>query len=95
MDKSSLLRLRRLILQILYDSFQAHPYLQLEPDQLMASCHVDAHQLNWNLVYLEKCGYVELSKAYAQLPFVASAVTITVAGIDLLEDPAAFEQRFS
>jgi len=54
----------------------------------------EAKAMNWNLVYLEKCGLVELAKAFDSPPFVACSAAITAAGIDLVEDPAAFRRRF-
>ena len=95
MDISDAFRLRRCLLTVLYDSFRAMPYLQVEPEHLRLVCQVPVTQLNWNLVYLEKCGYVELSKTYAPADHVASSVSITVAGIDLVENEPEFEKRFS
>lgn len=94
MDASDVFRLRRCLLTTLYDSFRSMPYLQMEPEQLRLACRVTLEQLNWNLVYLEKCGYVELSKTYAPADQVASAVSITVGGIDLVENDVEFGKRF-
>lgn len=94
MDVSEAFRLRRCLLTTLYDSFRTLPYLQMEPEELRRACQVPLAQLNWNLVYLEKCGYVELSKTYASADHVASAVSITAEGIDLVENPSELTKRF-
>jgi hypothetical protein len=62
--------------------------------QLAEACDIDSQDLNWNMVYLEKCGYVELGKSIQTPPYIACSVTITAAGIDLVEDEAAFNLRF-
>jgi hypothetical protein len=46
------------------------------------------------MVYLEKCGYVELGKSVEAPPYVASTATLTAAGIDLIEDGDEFDRRF-
>ncbi len=50
--------------------------------------------LNWNIVYLEKCGYVELGKSDDGAPYIAPFVSLTAAGIDLVEDQVGFNNRF-
>ncbi len=89
-----LVRLRRCILQTLYALFKEHPYAQVELAQLLETCQTDTETLNWNMVYLEKSGFVELSKAVDMPPFVACSVSITAAGIDLIEDEVKFNNRF-
>ena len=90
-----LIRLRRCILQTLYDLFKKHPYAQVELTQLLETCQTDIETLNWNMVYLEKAGFVELSKAFDMPPFIACSVSITAAGIDLIENEDEFDNRFS
>jgi hypothetical protein len=46
------------------------------------------------MVYLEKCGLVELGKGYDAPPYIAAAASISAAGIDLVEDPPSFGRRF-
>lgn len=93
-EMENLFGLRRRILTVLYDTFREAPYAPVEPAGLEARCGADTRTMNWNLVYLEKCGYVELGKSADALPYVAYSVGITAGGIDLVEDPEAFEKRF-
>ena len=87
-------KLRCNILAMLYDLFKEFPQAQVEPIEIEAVCQTNTRDLNWNLVYLEKCGYIELSKSSDSYPYAACSVTITAAGIDLVEDPEAFRKRF-
>ena len=86
--------LRRCILLTLYAAFREHPYAPVEMREIEESCRTSAPDLNWNMVYLEKCGLVELGRGYDAPPHVAAAASISAAGIDLVEDPPAFEGRF-
>jgi len=87
-------RLRSCILETLYEQFKEYPYAQVEPGQIMEICRTDAKELNWNLVYLEKCGLVELGRSYDSPPFIACSVGLTARGIDLIENEEAFNSRF-
>ena len=86
--------LRRCILKRLYELFQEFPYASIELGQIAEECRTEAGELNWNIVYLEKCGYVELSKSSESPPYIASSVNITAKGIDLVEDESGFKGRF-
>lgn len=86
--------LRRCILETLYEIFKEYPYAEVEPEQIIELCRTDTKELNWNLVYLEKCGYVELGKSLDSIPFIACSAALTAEGIDLIEDEEAFNQRF-
>ena len=88
------IKLRRRILKRLYELFTEHPYATVELVQIAEECNANAKELNWNIVYLEKCGYVELSKSYASQTYIASSATITAEGIDLVEDENEFNRRF-
>ncbi|MFC1489541.1 hypothetical protein ACFL6B_06850 [Thermodesulfobacteriota bacterium] len=88
------IRLRRCIMKRLYELFQDYPYAAIELSQITEECHTDVRELNWNMVYLEKCGYVELGKSIECPPYIASSVTITANGIDLVEDENRFYRRF-
>lgn len=88
------LRLRRCILETLYGIFRKFPYAVIELPQIESDCRTNAEELNWNLVYLEKCGYVELGKSVQSPPYIASSVSLTAGGIDLVEDVEAFDRRF-
>jgi hypothetical protein len=50
--------------------------------------------LNWNLVYLEKKGFVSLSPSVDCLPYAACTASITGGGIDLAEDGEALSRQF-
>jgi hypothetical protein len=86
--------LRRCILMTLYDLFQEHPLAEIELSHLETTCQTTVKALNWNLVYLEKKGLVNLRPAVECLPYVACTVTISAQGIDLVEDDAALDRLF-
>ena len=92
-DRDRINRLRRCLLARLYALFQKVPYASMEIQDLMAGCSTTPEDLNWNLVYLEKAGFVQLGRSYPPPPFVASAVAITASGIDLVEDGGALQDR--
>ena len=66
-----------------------------ELKQIEEACQADAKALNWNLVYLEKCGFVELGKSIECPPYIASSATLTAKGIDLIEDQTEFKRLIS
>ena len=88
-------RLRQCILERLYEIFKEYPYATVELRQIEDGCQTDAKSLNWNLVYLEKCGFVELGKSIECPPYIASSATLTAKGIDLIEDQAEFNRLLS
>lgn len=94
-NRAGWVQLRRCIIELLYGHFMEFPYAPLEMDAIAESCGADAKLLNWNIVYLEKCGYVELGKSIESPPFIACSASITEQGIDLIEDQAHFNNRFS
>jgi len=93
-DKRVHIRLRGCILKTLYEMFKEYPYAQVEPGQIMELCRTDAKELNWNLVYLEKCGYLELGRSFESPPFIACSVALTAQGIDLVENEDEYGLRF-
>ena len=93
-DIAAVRKLRRCILIHLYAVFRQFPYAVVELKQIEEDCHSSTAEVNWNMVYLEKCGYVELGKSVEAPPYVASTATLTAAGIDLIEDGEAFDHRF-
>ena len=80
---------------LLQESKSLDLVLDLELKQIEEACQTDAKALNWNLVYLEKCGFVELGKSIECPPYIASSATLTAKGIDLIEDQAEFKRLFS
>lgn len=92
-DKTAF-QIRRCILQALYEYFKDFPYATIELVQIADDCDIVPRELNWNMAYLEKSGYVELAKSDAVPPFIAPAAVITARGIDLIEDKTLFDTRF-
>jgi len=87
-------RLRRSVVQTLYRIFREQPYVAVELQTIADECSTDPAALNWNLVYLEKCGYVELGRSHDCAPYIAPFAVLTASGIDLIEDTQGFEERF-
>jgi hypothetical protein len=90
----SFYRIRRCILTTLYHYFKEVPYAAIELSQIAEDCHVGAKELNWNIVYLEKSGFVELARSHAEPPFVSPSAVITAEGINLIEDDGRLDKRF-
>jgi len=61
---------------------------------LETSCRTTTNALNWNLVYLEKKGFVSLSASVDCLPYAACTASITGSGIDLVENGQALSRQF-
>lgn len=66
----------------------------MELSQLETSCQTTIKALNWNLVYLEKKGFVSLSPTVDCLPYAACTASITGSGIDLVENTEALSRQF-
>jgi hypothetical protein len=79
----------------LYSFFQEHPFGIKELRSIEEACQTDTKTLNWNLVYLDRCGYIELDKSQDCPPYISCTVAITPQGIDLIENRPEFDQRFS
>lgn len=94
LDKRQWFRLRRNIIELLYSHFMEYPYAPLEMEMVADQCQVEPKALNWNIVYLEKWGFVELGKSIEAPPFVACTASITEKGIDLIEDAERFDRKF-
>jgi len=86
---------RRCIMMQLYDLFRKVPLAPVELRGLAESCRVEARELNWNIVYLEKKGWLTLSHDINCPPYVSCYAELTGAGIDLVEDTVGFEKQFS
>ncbi len=93
-DVTDAVELRRCILKSLYEMFKDHPYAPIELIYLEETCNVTAKDLNWNIVYLEKCGYLEIDRSSDCPPYISCAATITAEGIDLVENKKRFLERF-
>jgi hypothetical protein len=88
------LELRRCIMETLYAFFQEYPYGLAELHYIDEMCQCSPKTLNWNVVYLEKCGYLELDKSMDCPPYVSCTATITAKGIELVENPHQFDKKF-
>lgn len=86
--------LRRCIIEHLYTWFKAHPLAPVELRQLSESCGAPAKEINWNLVYLEKKGWIALDLSGDCPPFVACCAELTGAGVDLAENPESMGKEF-
>jgi hypothetical protein len=87
-------RLRRKLLMSLYRFFTESPYAEIELGQLAEICGAEASDLNWNMVYLEKCGLIELGHSTDCPPFISCTASITAAGVDLVETPGSLNEKF-
>jgi hypothetical protein len=94
-DRYGANRLRRCVLSYLYEWFRQYPLASIELRQLAEVCDVDAGDLNWNLSYLEKKGWINLDLSVDCPPFIACTAGITAEGIDLVEDDAVFQAQFT
>ena len=86
--------LRRCILKTLYAFFKEYPFGLIELRHIDEKCQSNPTWLNWNIVYLEKCGYVELDKSMDCPPYISCTATISAKGIDLLENSRKFDKTF-
>lgn len=68
---------------------------EVELSQLEVTCGTRIKTLNWNIVYLERKGFVSLSPAVDCLPYAACTASITGSGIDLVENEKALHHQFS
>jgi hypothetical protein len=85
---------RRKIMALLYDRFRAFPYAFTELETIEEVCNASVREVNWNLVYLEKSGYLELNKTADSFPLVATGAALTAKGVDLVENRTEFERAF-
>jgi len=69
---------------MLYTCFTEHPYHRITPKEFTESLGVTQKVLDFNIIYLEEKGYVELQKPLEGSIFVGAR--ITTKGIDLVED---------
>ena len=93
-NRDAWVRLRRCIMELLFEHFMEFPYAPLEIETIAEHCEAEAKLLNWNIVYLEKCGYIELGKSIEAPPYAACSASITADGVDLVEDGERFNTRF-
>jgi hypothetical protein len=76
--------IRQKILEMLYELFKEHPYHRLTAKDFRESMNIGMRDLNFNIIYLEEKGLVELQKPLEGSLFVGAR--ITPKGIDLVED---------
>lgn len=83
--------LRREILRLLYEKFQEHPYHRILASEFCQLTKVPLSRLDYNMIYLEEKGYVELQKPWEGDVFISAR--INAKGIDLVEDDFEFDLR--
>lgn len=83
---------RRQILSLLYDRYQADPMHSLMPSEIYVETGLSPEDVTPAAFYLHERGLVDLMVGYNPPNF--DAVRIAPAGIDLVEDRAAFNQQF-
>ncbi|MGQ9464171.1 MAG: hypothetical protein ACUVQ3_02385 [bacterium] len=86
------IEIRRRILEMLYEQFKEHPYYRITPKEFKDALNIDLKTLNFNIVYLEEKGYVELQKPLEGSLFVGARITSK--GVDLVEDEYQFAITF-
>lgn len=86
------IEIRRKILEMAYERFKEHPYYIITPKEFKEKLNIDLKTLNFNIVYLEEKGYIELQKPLEGSLFVGARITSR--GVDLVEDDYQFDIQF-
>jgi hypothetical protein len=86
------IEIRREILKMVYERYTQHPYYRVTPKEFKEELGISLRQLNFNIVYLEEKGLLELQKPLEGSLFVGAR--ITPRGIDLVEDEFQFDTTF-
>lgn len=86
------IEIRRRILEMLYEQFKEHPYYRITPKEFKELLNIDLKTLNFNIVYLEEKGYIELQKPLEGSLFVGARITSK--GVDLVEDDYQLDITF-
>lgn len=84
--------IRRRVLEMAYAKFQEHPYYRITPGEFKDQLGITLRELNYNIVYLEEKGYLELQKPLEGNLFVGAR--ITPKGVDLAEDTYLLDTLF-
>ena len=58
------IEIRRGILKMAYERFKEHPYHRITPKELENALNIGFKELNYNIIYLEEKGFIELQKPY-------------------------------
>ncbi|GAH26409.1 unnamed protein product [marine sediment metagenome] len=85
-------KIRRQILKMAYERFKEHPYYRITPKELEDALNIGFKELNYNIIYLDEKGLIELQKPLEGSIFVG--VRISSKGIDLVEDECRFDIMF-
>ena len=83
-------KIRRAILEILYERFEEVPYSFVSREELLKKLYWPK-SLNSNIFYLEEKGYVKSQKPFGT-PFIAARIKAD--GIDLIENESEFNVKF-
>ena len=77
---------------MVYEQFKEHPYHRITPREFREELNINQKELNYNIIYLEEKGYLELQKPLEGSLFVGARITHK--GIDLVEDEYQFDIIF-
>lgn len=86
------IEIRRKILEMVFECFKEHPYHRITPKEFKEELNIGLKELNYNVIYLEEKGLLELQKPLEGSLFVGARITSK--GIDLLEDEYKFDIMF-
>lgn len=86
------IEVRRRILKILYEQFVEHPYNRITPKEFKEQLGISLRDLNYNVIYLEDKGLIELQKPLEGSIFVGARIMHR--GIDLVENEYEFDIMF-
>jgi len=88
------IQIRRRILQLLYEVHDRDPHGAIEQDELAQRLGLLPNRVQSNLAYLYDKKLVQLRRTSAGGRRVYYFAQITASGIDLLDDPSEFNERF-
>ena len=75
-----------------YELYQQHPYYRVTPKEFREAIEIGIQELNFNVIYLEEKGLLELQKPLEGDLFVGARITPD--GIDLIEDQERFNELY-
>jgi hypothetical protein len=88
------IHIRRRILQLLYEVHDRDPHGAIEQDELAQRLNLPSNRVQSNLVYLSDKKLARVRRTSAGGLRVYHFAQITASGIDLLDDPSEFNERF-
>jgi len=88
------IQIRRQMLQLLYDAHRRTTQRVIEEDELAKKLDLSANLASSNLLYLSESGLVQVQPTSAGGSRIYHYVRITSKGINLVDDPNEFNERF-